>query len=92
MDWIVLGIIVGMVAFAVYYPQIPLAATVYRRFRRPQKLTCPARGTKTLVKVAAGQAALTTLVSGSPHLRVKDCARWPDGKRDCKRDCLAQVA
>ena len=91
MDWAVLGLIVLLVASAIYYPQFPLAASVYRRFRRPQRLTCPETGARTLVQVAAGRAAWTTVVSGSPRLQVRDCARWICD-RNCPRGCLGQVA
>ena len=91
MDWAVLGLIVLLVASAIYYPQFPLAASVYRRFRRPKRLTCPETGARTLVQVAACRAAWTAMVSGSPRLQVRDCARWICD-RNCPRGCLGQVA
>ena len=91
MDWAVLGLIVLLVASAIYYPQFPEAASVYRRFRRPQRLTCPATGTRTLVQVAAGRVAWAGVVPGPPCFRVRDSARWWGGEKDCKRDCLGQV-
>lgn len=91
MGWIVLGIILFLGAFAIYYPQLPFAVAVYRRFRRPRVLTCPATGEKVLVQLDAGRAARATIFSGSPCLRVRGCARWWNGEQDCKRACLGQV-
>ncbi|MBI3025439.1 MAG: hypothetical protein HYY66_07180 [Candidatus Tectomicrobia bacterium] len=91
MDWIVPGIIFSLAAFAIYYPQLPFAVAVYRRFRRPRVLTCPATGGKVLVQLDAVRAARAAIFSGSPRLRVKGCARWWNGEQDCKRACLGQV-
>lgn len=91
MDWAILGIIFFLLVSAIYYPQLPLAVAVFRRFRRPKALTCPATGERTFVQIDASRAVWSSLVAGCPRLRVKGCSRWWNGEQDCKRDCLSRV-
>lgn len=85
--WIVIA---GIVAIAVVYVLLPIAADTFRRFRAPRILRCPQTAKDAEVAVDASHAALTSAF-GPPVLRVKNCSLWPEGK-DCPQDCLAAEA
>ncbi|MBI3126539.1 MAG: hypothetical protein HYZ11_02930 [Candidatus Tectomicrobia bacterium] len=91
MEWLVMGLILFLVAFSIYYPQLPYAASVYGRFRRPRRLVCPATGERVPVQIDAARAARKVIFSGAPELRVKDCARWWNGEKDCRRECIGRL-
>jgi hypothetical protein len=81
--WIVL---IAIVAVALLYVLVPLAADTYRRFRDTRALRCPETGGKVEVGIDASRAAFTSAF-GRPFLRVKSCSLWPE-KEQCKQDCL----
>jgi hypothetical protein len=85
--WIVIA---GIVAVAVVYVLLPVAADTFRRFRVPRILRCPETEKEAEVALDAPHAALTSAF-GPPVLRVKNCSLWPE-REDCPQDCLAAEA
>ena len=67
----------------------PRIAGSYLKFRGKRVITCPENRKPAAVDVDVRRAALTAIV-GEPHLRLKDCSRWPE-KKDCGQECLLQV-
>ena len=81
-------IIVVLTLTALYF-LVPRIASSYLKFRGKRVITCPENRKPAAVDVDARHAALTALL-GEPHLRLKDCSRWPE-KKDCGQECLLQV-
>ena len=65
------------------------AARVLLRYRGKMLFTCPETGKSACVKVAAGQAARSSLV-GRPKIHLSDCSRWPE-RQNCGQECLSQL-
>ena len=65
------------------------AARVLYRYRGRMLFTCPETGKSACVKVAAGDAARSSLF-GRPKIHLSDCSRWPE-RRDCGQQCLSQL-
>jgi hypothetical protein len=66
------------------------AARVLFRYRGRLLFTCPETGQSACVKVAAGDAARSSLV-GRPKIHLSDCSRWPE-RQNCGQECLSQLA
>jgi hypothetical protein len=66
------------------------AARVLFRYRGRLLFTCPETGQSACVKVAAGDAARSSLV-GRPKIHLSDCCRWPE-RQNCGQECLSQLA
>ena len=65
------------------------AARVVFRYRGRMLFTCPETGKSACVKVAAADAARTSLF-GRPKIHLSDCSRWPE-RKDCGQECLSQL-
>ena len=65
------------------------AARVFFRYRGKMPFTCPETGKAVSVKVAAGDAARTSL-SGRPQIHLSECSRWPE-RHNCGQQCLRQL-
>jgi hypothetical protein len=65
------------------------AVRVYLTFRGNRLVSCPENHRPAAVRVAAGKAALETMV-GDQQLRLSACSRWPE-RQDCPQECLAQI-
>jgi hypothetical protein len=65
------------------------AARVYLTFRGQRLVSCPENHRPAAVRVAAGEAALKTMV-GTQQLRLSTCSRWPE-REACGQECLAQI-
>jgi hypothetical protein len=86
--WIVLAaLLVIVVGFCVV--RLSRAGYVYVKFLGKHIVTCPETKKPAAVDVAAGHAALETLL-GESHLRLSDCSRWPE-REDCGQACLSQI-
>jgi hypothetical protein len=81
-------VIVVLTLSALYF-LVPRLVGSYLKFRGKRVITCPETRKPAAVDVDVRRAALTAIV-GEPHLRLKDCSRWP-GKKDCGQECLLQV-
>lgn len=66
------------------------AIRTFWQFRGARIVTCPDNHATVAVEVDAAHAALSQ-EGGHPHLRLKNCTRWPE-KQDCGQDCLSQIA
>ena len=62
---------------------------LYLKLRGKRLVACPETDQVAAVEVAAGTAALESLI-GTPHLRLSECSRWPE-REGCGQDCLKQV-
>ena len=56
----------------------------YLRFRGTRVVTCPETEQPAAVKVALAATF------DEPHLRLKECTRWPE-RRNCGQECLKQI-
>jgi hypothetical protein len=65
------------------------AARVFFRYRGKMLFTCPETGKAACVKVAASDAARTSL-TGRPKIRLSECSRWPE-RQNCGQECLSQI-
>jgi hypothetical protein len=65
------------------------AVRVLLRHRGKMLFTCPETSKPTCVKVAAGDAARSSLI-GRPKIHLSECSRWPE-RQNCGQDCLSQL-
>jgi hypothetical protein len=65
------------------------AVRVLFRYRGTMLFTCPETGKSACVKVAAGDAARSSLV-GRPKIHLSDCSRWPE-RQNCGQECRSQL-
>jgi hypothetical protein len=65
------------------------AARVLFRYRGKMLFTCPETGKAACVKVAAADAARSSL-SGRPKIHLSECSRWPE-RQSCGQECLTQL-
>jgi hypothetical protein len=65
------------------------AVRVFFRYRGRMLFTCPETGQSACVKVAAGDAARSSLV-GRPKIHLTDCSHWPQ-RQNCGQECLSQL-
>jgi hypothetical protein len=65
------------------------AARVLFRYRGKMLFTCPETGKATCVKVAAVDAARSSL-TGRPTIHLSECSRWPE-RQNCGQECLSQL-
>lgn len=65
------------------------AAQVFFRYRGKMLLTCPETGKSVAVRVAAGDAARSSL-TGRPKIHLNECTRWPE-RQNCGQECLSQL-
>ena len=84
-----LYLVIVVLLLAALYFLVPRVAGSYLKFRGKRVITCPENRKPAAVDVDVRHAALTALL-GEPHLRLKDCSRWPE-KKDCGQECLLQV-
>jgi len=87
MRYVLLGLLVVLVP-AIVYEAIRALGT-YLKFRGKRIVTCPENHRPVGVRVAAGKAAAQATI-GAPHIRLKECTRWPE-KEGCGQECLAQI-
>ena len=80
--WVVLPII----ALGVLYVMLPVALTVFGRYRFRKFLRCPVTSEEAWVLVDARRAGVSSLF-GRPSLRVRSCSLWP-GRSECGQGCL----
>ena len=81
--------IAAIVALAIFYILIPVAADAYRRFTLRRVVTCPETQRLAEIRLDPGYAARSTLV-GAPKARVTGCTRWPE-RKGCPADCVGQL-
>ena len=84
--YLVIAISILAVGMAVWLTD---AARVLFRYRGRMLFTCPETGKSACAKVAAADAARSSLV-GRPQIHLSDCSRWPE-RQDCGQECLSQL-
>jgi len=81
------------IALAIFVAALVLwltgAARVLFRYRGKMLFTCPATGETACVRVAAGDAARSSLI-GRPKIHLSACSRWPE-RQNCGQECLSQI-
>lgn len=82
-----LTLVLLAVGFLVY--RLGRAFRVYWRFSGKRLVTCPETHEPAAVAVAAGRVAATA-ATGTPHLRLRECSRWPE-RENCGQECLRQI-
>jgi hypothetical protein len=84
-------VLLSIVSLAAVYVllRIVVALDEYLKVRGKMLVTCPETKKAAAVEVAAGRAATQALV-GTPHLRLRECSRWPE-RRNCGQQCLSQI-
>jgi len=65
------------------------AVRVLFRYRGKMLFTCPESGKPACVKVAAGDAARSSL-TGRTRIHLSECSRWPE-RQNCGQECLSQL-
>jgi hypothetical protein len=85
--WITL---IAIAALGLIYVLIPIAASVFARYRLARTLRCPETGDPARVRIDARHAALTA-IPGPPDLRIASCALWPE-RAGCAQRCLRASA
>jgi hypothetical protein len=65
------------------------AARALFRYRGKMLFTCPETGKAACVKVAAVDAARSSL-TGRPKIHLSECSRWPE-RQGCGQECLSQL-
>jgi hypothetical protein len=65
------------------------AARVFFRYRGRMLFTCPETRKAACVKVAAADAARSSL-TGRPGIHLSECSRWPE-RQNCGQACLSQL-
>jgi hypothetical protein len=81
-------ILLTLLGFALAGALFQLAASILR-LRGRRLVTCPETKQPVGVTVATGQSVLSATF-GQPHLRLKDCTRWPL-RQDCDQACVTQI-
>lgn len=79
----------ALVAIAVFFVLLPVAAATYLYYRRrPKEVRCPEDGRPAIVRVDAESAAAASLVDAHTRL-ITSCSFWP-ARSGCRQDCLAE--
>lgn len=84
--YLLIATVILAVALAVWLTD---AVRVLFRYRGKMLSTCPETGKAACVKVAAGDAARTSL-TGRPQIHLSECSRWPE-RQNCGQECLSQL-
>jgi hypothetical protein len=79
----------ALAALGTAYLVLRPVARAYLGLRGTRVVTCPETGKPVAIEVDARHAAVTA-ASGRPHLRLRDCSRWPE-RRGCGQECLRQA-
>ncbi|MBI4552811.1 MAG: hypothetical protein HY710_11160 [Candidatus Latescibacteria bacterium] len=85
--WLLIG---ALIAVAALYVVLPVVMQAFWRYRRPRTFVCPDTGGQVEIHLDAAHAAVGAAYDQHPHLRVKQCALWPD-RRNCEQACLKQA-
>src|SRR5262245_21049577 len=85
---LVLYVVLGL-GMALLLLRAGVAIRAYFRFKGKMLVTCPETKKPAGVSVDAADAAEQSLV-GEPHLRLRECSRWPE-RQGCGQHCLSQV-
>ena len=80
---------IAMLGVAAAFAWLVDAARVLFRYRGKMLFTCPETGKTVCVKVAAADAARSSL-SGRPKIHLSECFRWPE-RQSCGQECLTQL-
>jgi hypothetical protein len=83
---IVIALAVVLVAVAIWFAD---AARVFFRYRGSMLFTCPETRKAACVKVAAADAARSSL-TGRLRMHLSECSRWPQ-RQNCGQKCLSQL-
>jgi hypothetical protein len=82
-----------LIALAILVPAVAVlltdAARLLFRYRGRMLFSCPETGKPACVKVAAADAACSSL-TGRPRIHLSECSRWPE-RQDCGQECLSQL-
>jgi len=65
------------------------AFRTYLKFHGKRIVSCPETHQAAAVDLSAAKAAMES-ATGSPHLSLRQCSRWPERER-CGQECLAQI-
>lgn len=84
-----LMVIAGVVFLAAVAVWLTDAARVFFRYRGRRLFTCPETRKAACVKVAAGDAARSSL-TGRPRIHLSECSRWAE-RQNCGQQCLSQL-
>ncbi len=80
--------VIGYFLLVLFVPIAWALIPVWRRTRRPRRVTCPALSIPAQIQLDPWFAAKKRALGGN-ELRVRDCSQWP-AERECGQDCLAQ--
>jgi hypothetical protein len=84
--WLVLFLVV--VSFLLLIPAAWRRAII-ERYAGGRPVACPENHQPAVVNIDVSHAA-STMIDGSPELRLADCSRWPE-KEACGQECLAEA-
>jgi len=78
----------ALVAIAVLFVLLPVAAATFLYYRRPKAVWCPVDGQRAVVRIDADAAAMASLTDAHRRL-VAACTFWP-ARSGCRQDCLTE--
>lgn len=78
----------GLVAVAVVFVVVPVAAATYTYYRQAREVECPVDGRPAIIRVDADVAAIAA-VTGIETPCVASCSFWP-ARLGCGQDCLGR--
>lgn len=84
------GLIVSTTCIAASAPVAAVAVRSYRAFGGARFVTCPETAAEAVVKIKVARAVAGQL-TGSGHLPLRSCSRWPE-KKDCAQSCSLQIS
>jgi hypothetical protein len=87
-NYLVIAVALAILATAVAV-WLTGATRVLFRYRGKMLFTCPETGKAACVKIAAGDAARSSL-TGRPKIHLSECSHWP-GRQNCGQACLSQL-
>lgn len=80
-------IVAGALLIAVF--ELRRYVGAYRKFRGDRIISCPENHQPAVMRVAAARAAMQA-TTGTPHLQLSECSRWPE-MAGCGQECLAEI-
>lgn len=87
-------LLIWLVLFLLFASVVLVAAgfwrrTIFERYSGPRPVTCPENHQPAVVAIDGNHAA-STIMDGSPALRLCDCTRWPE-RAMCNQACLSEA-
>jgi hypothetical protein len=80
----------GIVFLAFLLPLLLELFESYRKLSGTRLVTCPETGGTAFVELDAARGALAEIF-GNGQVRIRSCARWQPGRRNCGEGCCQRL-